>query len=577
MSAAAKSREAFARYSRAVKGNFFDPHMRSLAELYGNTACVSELETFGASCATVVDDLARANNHTVNLPRLTPYDGFGNRTEHVAFPEEYHAIGRHAYGTGIMTRYRERGGEFGSLAMHYLLSQNGEAGHCCPLACTAGLIKCLQAEVEGGSPHAELAAEWLQRLYDPDYDTHYHASQFLTEVQGGSDVGANELAATDRGDGWWELTGEKWFCSVVDAHLFLVVARPAAEEGASAGTRSLRGFVVPRSVVGLDEDGGRTPQPNNFRIRRLKDKLGTRSMASGEIDFVGALALPLSGGFKDILGRVINTSRMYNASHCTGVMQRCHKEAAEYAANRVAFGRTLLSIPAVRATVARLSCEAHGARAVSFFAAHLADTLATGGGGGEAGEQGEATDALRMLVNLNKYWTAEAALRAVHQAIDVLGGNGAIEEFSVLPRLLRDAVVAAQWEGPHSLLCAQLLKDSQRLRLHLPLFALLRRHLGPHERLEQVEQRWGEVLKLPADQASLSIRPVVDELRPVVQALLLLKEGETSAHGAARAAGEHLLATSAPAWDVLSDVSFLARVDALTTDLATAAATEAKL
>src|SRR5262249_34506396 len=155
--------------------------------------------------------------------------------------------------------------------------QNGEAGHCCPLACTAGLIKLLQRR---GS--AELQARFLPRLLDADYDTHAHASQFLTEIQGGSDVGANALPATPDGPGGWLLDGEKWFCSAADAQLYLVTARVA---GRSGGTGGLGAFIVPR----LLDDG----QVNGIHLRRLKDKLGTRSMASAEIDFRSATALAI--------------------------------------------------------------------------------------------------------------------------------------------------------------------------------------------------------------------------------------------------------------------------------------------
>ena len=194
------------------------------------------------------------------------------------------------------------------------------------MACTAGLIKILQ---RSGDPHG-----WLPRLLDPDYDRHMHGAQFLTEVQGGSDVGANHVRAVPAGDGSWRLSGEKYFCSVADAQLMLVTARP---EGAPDGTRGVRAFAVPRHLA----DGSL----NGFFLRRLKFKLGTRSMASGEIDFDDAWAWPV-GDFKDTVGVVLHTSRLYNAVVSSGMLQRAWREAVGYARCREAFGRRILDFPA---------------------------------------------------------------------------------------------------------------------------------------------------------------------------------------------------------------------------------------
>eukprot|EP01061_Rhynchopus_euleeides_P046835 TRINITY_DN907_c5_g1_i1.p1 TRINITY_DN907_c5_g1~~TRINITY_DN907_c5_g1_i1.p1 ORF type:complete len:566 (+),score=256.29 TRINITY_DN907_c5_g1_i1:198-1700(+) len=491
-----------------------------------------------------MEDLVVENNHSVNMPRLTPYDGFGNRTEAVTFASQYHEVGRRVYASGVMSNYKDVGREFESLVQFYLMGQNSETGHQCPLACTAGLIKSLQAE-----PNKDATVQfWLQKLLNPDYDNHFHGSQFMTEVQGGSDVGANTLRATrsNERDGWYELWGEKWFCSVVDAQLWLVVARP---EGAGEGTKGLKGFVVPRNV----KEG----QVNRFRVRRLKEKLGTRTMASGEVDFMGTLAYPLAGDFRQVLSLVINTSRLYNAVGCAGSMQRCYKEAASYAANRLAFGTTLVDFPAVRATVARLNSEAHGARAACFFLADINDRMRL-----EKIDDKQLTAAVRMLVNMNKYWTAEVALKMSHEAIDVLGGNGAIEEFSALPRLLRDGVVLAQWEGPHNTLCAQILKDSKRLGLHKPMFAFLRT-LGQHDRLDTVASAWDHLLTLPEEQASVGIRHLVDQLRPVVHYLLLKREAGATGSATVSAAAEHLLAITAPGHSPVTDAGFLQRIRVL--------------
>jgi alkylation response protein AidB-like acyl-CoA dehydrogenase len=545
MSSAAPSptsaRAAFAAW-RSARTSWWedDPHLASLLHVHGADAAVSEIRAFAAACAGPIDRWAIETNRDEHLPQLRRWDGFGNRVEDVSFHPDYHQIGRAVYRTGVMSRYAEPGRELETLALVYLLAQDGEAGHCCPLACTAGMIKILQAA--GDAP-----PEWLERLYDPDYDTHFHASQFLTEIQGGSDVGANALVARETADGW-ALFGEKWFCSVIDANLFLVTARP---EGAPAGTAGLRAFVVPRT-----REGG----PNHFEIRRLKYKLGTRSMASAEVDFRGALARPV-GDFRRTVEIVLNTSRLYNAICAAGFLQRAWREADGYARARTAFGTSLLSFPSIQRTVARLRVEAYAARSVSFLLAARAPVV------------GQAPDpAWRMLVNLNKIWTALTCPAGVRDAIEVLGGNGAIEDFSVLPRLLRDSLVLEAWEGGHGVLCAQILRDARKLRLHEPMFALLGALGGPAlaTPLARLRARWDRVLALPESDGAAHIRDLVEELRPVAQAAALAAE--------ARADGadpllpiviEHLLATGSRGWDPLEDRGLAARLTVLTSEAGT--------
>ena len=527
------ARKSFLAYTDVLRANAYlaDPHLQVIVERHAPDASAA-LAVFGGVVSGELDALVRESNRDEHLPRLARWDGQGNRTEDVAFHPSYHAVGRLAYATGAMSRYSQPGQELSTLAFTYLLAQDGEGGHACPFACTAGLIKILR-HAAPSSPHQARFEGWLARLYDANYDTHFHGAQFLTEVQGGSDVGANALIARESADGW-TLHGEKWFCSVADAQLFLVTARP---EGAPDGTRGVRAFVVPRRL-----DNGDT---NAFQLRRLKYKLGTRSMASSEIDFLGARAYPV-GDFKDVVEVVLNTSRLYNAICSAAIMQRATREAASYAANRVAFGTPILAFPAVAQIIARLRTESAAARASTFALAALVDRLAL------APDEG-AHRAFRMLVNLNKYWTAHASTTAVRDAIEVLGGNGAIEEFTVLPRLLRDSIVCEAWEGGHNVLCAQVLRDSQRLRLHEPMFTWLRQTWGEDAGLDAVEARWLRLLDLPEARAAGAVRSVADALRPVVQAMALRADGLTTE-------AEHLRALHDRARDPLEDATFDVRV-----------------
>lgn len=515
-----------------------DTHLQSLVRHYQRPELVDALTAFGDQFAEV-DDLARESNRDENLPKLRRWDGIGRRTEGIDFHPSYHALGRRAYATGAMSRYSSPGQEFETLALTYQLAQHGEAGHTCPFACTAGMIKI--AQLATGLP-----PEWLERLLDPNYDTHFHGAQFLTEVQGGSDVGANALVAKQDG-AEWTLHGEKWFCSVADAQLFLVTARP---EGAANGTRGVTAFIVPRNLA----DGS----VNHFTLRRLKYKLGTRSMASSEIDFNGARAWPV-GDFRRVVEVVLNTSRLYNATCSAGMMQRAYREADSYARTRIAFGAPILQFAGIAATVARLRTEAYAARASTFLLVDLADQIAKGTAS-EADQQ-----AWRMLVNLNKYWTAYIGTGAIRDAIEVLGGNGAIEEFTVLPRLLRDSIVCEAWEGGHNILCAQALRDSQRLGLHKPMFDWLERLAGgPVAELDAVKRRWESLLAMPEAEASAYVRAVAEDLRPVVQAIALRAEARTAGSDPALGViADHLLATNARAWDPLTDSEYRARIAAI--------------
>lgn len=487
-----------------------DTHLQAVARHHlGAAAFDAERagwHAFGAECATVLDEWVRETNRDENLPRLRRWDGIGTRTEEVVFHPRYLDIGERIYRTGVMSRYAEPGNEFAQLVYAYLGATNGEGGHLCPLACTAGLIKILQQVAP-----PEVADRFLPGLLRTDraHPEHFHGAQFLTEIQGGSDVGANACVATPADDGTWRINGEKWFCSVIDADLYLMSARP---EGAAAGTRGLAAFVVPRVLP-----DGRT---NGVHVRRLKYKLGTRSMASGEADFRDAVAWPVAveGGFKPLVEIVLNTSRLYNAIASCGSMRRVQTEAEAYAAHRKAFGQPIGRFPLVKQTLERIRQTTEASVAGTFALAALADQITCG----TAPEHGAAL--YRLVVNMNKYRTSLDGTRLVLDGIEVFGGNGAIEEFSVLPRLLRDAIVCEQWEGTHNVLCAQVLRDMHKYRLHEAFFAHAEsRPRGPIVQARLVADRAAvnALLDAPPQAAALMVRDVVDRLSRTWQAICL--------------------------------------------------------
>ncbi len=478
-----------------------DADLQALVAAHGMQARAPRFHDVGQAVAGPLDAAVRENNLHRNLPVLDDWDGIGRFSGGVSHHPSWRTAGKLIYGTGIMTAYGEapRPSHRFILSLFYLTGQAGEAGHNCPLACAAGAIRSLQA-----LGTADQRDRFLTRLLDPDFDTNFTASQFLTEVQGGSDVGANAIQATPLdGSGEagsrWRIDGEKWFCSNADADVFLLTARVAPPE---TGTRGLGLFVIPRALP----DGS----PNGFRVRRLKDKLGTRSMASGEIDFTGAVAEavgPVDGGFKNVMRLVINTSRLYNAAGCAAHARRAWVVASTYAAHRQAFGQPIGRFALVRETLAWIRADAVACLAGTLDLAALAEKADA------RVIAADEADYFRVAVNLNKLRTSILAHDAVNRGIEVLGGNGAIESFSVLPRLLRDNVVYENWEGSHNVLRAQVMRDCARLGVHGGFFRRLAEKLPEHAaELDADRAALETVLAAPADLRDVRFRPLGDRL-----------------------------------------------------------------
>jgi alkylation response protein AidB-like acyl-CoA dehydrogenase len=480
------------------------------------------LRQAGADSAGPINRAAGELDRPERLPRLERWNPLGDRTEEVVFDALHHDVGRLVWRSGVLSVLGEPGNVTLHAALAYLFGQNGEAPHLCSLTCTAGLIKAIQRD---GSER--MRRDWLPKLLDPDYSQRWHGAQFLTEVQGGSDVGANACTARPAPDepGCWLLTGEKWFCSNVSADLCAVSARP---EGAPAGTPGIGLFVVPRRL----DDG----TPNGVFIRRLKNKLGTRTLPTAEVDFDAARAWPLGAlesGFKLLMGVIINTSRLAVAVGGSGMMRRAWVEARRYAAAREAFGRPLASFPAVRQQLAEMRALWAGGLALTLFVAQLEDRLST------AGIAPEGDPLFRVAVNLDKYVCSIDAGLVVHHAIEILGGNGTIEDLSPLPRLYREVPVQESWEGPHNTLMAQLLRDSARAKMHAAALdhaqalllgvkepALGRAREGALAALEETRASLAGLLRGDLERAAYHIRPLMTRVARLLQVGLLLDDAQ---------------------------------------------------
>lgn len=567
MNLAERGRQALRAWEDSKPNNFFTADVnlqhvlrRYLGDRYETYA--PQWQALGEQAATTLDALAKIEDHIGNHPRLDRWSGIGERTEAIEFHPNHDAAGRIIWESGIMAMQAEAGNIVRQMGLYYLVNHNGESGHMCSLACTSGLIRALQSVAEPA-----IRDKFLPPLLDRRYDSKHHGAQFLTEVQGGSDVGANAVVATPAEDGTWRINGEKWFCSNVNADQFLMTARP---EGASEGTRGLGLFLVPRRL-----DDGAT---NGFYIRRLKDKLGTRTLASAELDFRDAVAYPvgpLDKGFKNAVELVLNTSRLMNAVACAGIMRRAYIEAASYACHREAFGGVIANYPLVQAAVADTLSENYAAVATCFYIAHLVDKMDTG----VATEDDKAV--YRLLVNINKYITSIRATEMVHRAIEVLGGNGAIESFSILPRLYRDMIVLESWEGTHNVLCLQVLRDMARYRIHEPFARYIEAHLGAiaHPQLtafvpivrEGLHSALAMLSKMSArgdDAQQVGARRLVDTLCDVTALTLLLAEAQdeltqmrptVKADVIAHYVARHLQ----PNYDPLDDEEYLPRLQRL--------------
>jgi hypothetical protein len=253
-------------------------------------------------------------------------------------------------------------------------------------------------------------------------------AQFLTEQGAGSDVGNIEVMARAEGDHWL-IDGDKWFCSNADAEVILLLART---EGAVEGSRGLSMFLVPRELP----DGSR----NNYRIVRLKDKLGTWSMASGEVTLDGAIGYligELNTGIKQIM-KTVSLSRLSHGVRAAAMMRRCLNKSLQVARNRRQFGQNIIEFPLLRRQLLKQMLPTEQALSMFLFTGHIM----------AAANKGDATaeGLVRILTPLLKFRACRDNVPVATGAMEVRGGNGYVEDW-VNARLIRDAQVGLLWEG----------------------------------------------------------------------------------------------------------------------------------
>ena len=398
------------------------------------------LDRLGGLAGGYLDECARlADRHT---PVLHQRDRFGRDVQWIEYHPAYRELEKAAFGEfGIHAMSIRKGvlgwpDKYPVVAKHaftFLFNQ-AEFGLGCPINVTDGCAKLL---ANFGSD--ALKEKYLDGLTETNMAKLTQGGQFMTEKEGGSDVGTLTTSAVQEGD-HWRLSGEKWFCSNADAEVVMLLARPRGAEG---GTRGVGLFLMPRRL----DDGSQ----NHYRIVRLKDKLGTRSMASGEIKLEGAIAYAvgrLDRGFVQ-MAEMVNSSRLSNGVKSTALMRRAHHDAMTVAKNRVVFGSRIVDLPLGRRQLMKIALATEQALSMSFLTADALDRA-------EAGSQ-DAAALLRILTPILKFRATRDARKVCGDALEMRGGIGYIEEFAT-SRLLRDAHLGSIWEGTGNIVALDALK-----------------------------------------------------------------------------------------------------------------------
>ncbi|MCB9665730.1 MAG: acyl-CoA dehydrogenase family protein [Alphaproteobacteria bacterium] len=377
-----------------------------------------------------------ANHHP---PELRLFDRRGQRVDEVDFHPAYHTmmgLGRTHGVHNLPWTTTQRGGHAAHAAQLYLLGQV-EPGVCCPLTMTYAVVPSLREEPEVArvwEPRATATA-YDARMIPADQKSSATLGMAMTEKQGGSDVRANTTRAVRDGEGW-RLTGHKWFCSAPMSDAFLTLAQTEA---------GITCFLVPRWLP----DGTR----NNFFVQRLKDKLGNRSNASSEIEYLDTWAQRVGEegrGVPTIIAMVHHT-RLDTTFAAAALGRRALVEAIHHACHRKAFGARLIEQPLMQNVLADLALDVEAAALLAFRVARAYD---------HADDPQEAAFG-RIAVPIAKYWTNKRCPPVVAEALECLGGAGYVEEH-VLPRLYREAPLNGIWEGSGNVICLDVLRAAGR-------------------------------------------------------------------------------------------------------------------
>jgi putative acyl-CoA dehydrogenase len=448
--------EVFNQSTPFVDRNLFaiDKPLQQALTRFGAASAQAELQALGTRLGSAeVADWARLAN--AFPPQLKSFDRHGRRIDELEFHPAWHEIMRRMITAGVHAEpwVDPQPGAQVVRAAKYLLFSQVENGAQCPVTMTFAAMPVLQRHA---ATHPAVARDWLPRIVARDYDPASKPigekrgallGMGMTEKQGGSDVRSNTTFAELAGDGEWgaryRITGHKWFFSApqCDAHLVLAQTDRASAAGLSC-------FLVPR----WSSDGVR----NRIFVQRLKDKVGDRSNASSEVEFDGAegfLVGEVGRGIATILEMGVHT-RMDCAIGSAGILRAVLTHALHHARERSAFGRLLVEQPIMRGVLADLALESEAATLLVLRLARAFD-------GRQVRDEHEALLA-RVLTPAAKYWVCKRLPMAAAEAMEVLGGNGYVEEGSIA-RFYRQAPLNSIWEGSGNVMCLDVLRAFSRV------------------------------------------------------------------------------------------------------------------
>jgi putative acyl-CoA dehydrogenase len=415
-----------------------------LAELKLPKAATARLKKFGQRCGEA--EFQRygflANE---NPPQLQTHDRYGRRHDQVQFHPAYHELMSAGMAFGVHSLPWE--GEEVTVEAHleracghYMLTQV-EAGVGCPLTMTFAGVPALLAHAP-----KELSERWVPRLTGRRYDPRFLPMEeksactmgmAMTEKQGGSDVRANTTEAVHLEGDVYRLRGHKWFCSAPMCDAFLTLAQTAP---------GVTCFFVPR----FKPDG----EVNAFRVMRLKNKLGNKSNASSEIEYDGTWAVRVGeeGRGVSTIIEMVNHTRLDCVIGSTALMRAALAQALHHCCHRRAFGAALVDQPLMRNVLADLCLEAEAAWRMMI---RLCQAY------GRSRQDRRERLFARFATAVAKFWVCKRTPMLVAEALECLGGNGYVEDFS-LARIYREAPLSSVWEGSGNVISLDLLRAFQR-------------------------------------------------------------------------------------------------------------------
>lgn len=395
-------------------------------------------------------DFAEKISPPEHRPYIKHYDGHNHRIDRIVRPLETETMEKEIFSEAF---FSDNTTPWLKLAKMYLIYQNGEACIACPVTCTEGLVVLLEKYAD--TPETMRILEHCKEGIDGDFAI---GAQYLSEIQGGSDVPSNVLEAVQE-DGQWKLYGTKFFCSATHADYAVVTAKPVGSEDVAL-------FVIPSWLPGNKEKEIR----NGYTIDRIKWKMGTSELTTAEITFNGALAYPvgpLNRGVANVVGIVLTYSRLTVGLSAAAFMARAAREARAYAGFREAFGLRIGQFPLLEGQLRTI--EHFSKRTIAAAFKLYRDFLSLPGGikGGLVTEETEALKKkrfdVRELIMLQKIAASWDCTDILRLAMSVFGGHGIMEDFSSLPRLFRDSAINELWEGPRNVLLTQIHRDFQRV------------------------------------------------------------------------------------------------------------------